>query len=131
MNPSDTQPPRIVRAPPTDRPVLIFDGDCNFCRRWIARWQRGTGDRVTFAEFQKVGAQFPEISSTEFEQGVQFIDLDGTVLSGADAVFRLADFARERGRLARALRRTRGFMPIARAAYRLVAANRLFFSRFS
>jgi predicted DCC family thiol-disulfide oxidoreductase YuxK len=82
-----------VRHPPPDRPLLIFDGDCNFCRRWIARWEKGTGPCVDYVEFQKIGGRFPEIPRTAYEQAVQLIELDGRVLSGADAVLRLLDFA--------------------------------------
>ncbi len=82
-----------MRHPPPDRPLLIFDGDCNFCRRWIARWEKGTGPCVDYVEFQKIGGRFPEIPRTAYEQAVQLIELDGRVLSGADAVLRLLDFA--------------------------------------
>ena len=50
-----------VAHPPTDRPLLIFDGDCNFCRRWIDRWRAATGERVGYVEFQQAAEQFPEI----------------------------------------------------------------------
>lgn len=123
--------PRVVRHPPSDRPLLVYDGDCQFCRRWIARWQQGTGERVAYREYQEVAAQFPEIPRADFENAVQWIDLDGRVLSGADAVFRLFDFAGKDGGLPRWLRRLPGFMPLARAAYRFVASRRAFFSRLS
>jgi hypothetical protein len=29
-----------------ERPLLVWDGDCDFCRRWIERWRRIAGDRV-------------------------------------------------------------------------------------
>jgi predicted DCC family thiol-disulfide oxidoreductase YuxK len=123
--------PRIVHHPPTDRPLLIYDGDCSFCRRWIARWQRATGERVGYVESQHAAERFPEIPRTDFAQAVQWIELDGRVLSGADAVFRLFDFAGDGGKLPRLLSRLPGFLPIARIAYRFVATHRTFFSRFS
>ena len=33
-------------APPLARPLMIFDGDCEFCRAWIARWRQYTGTAV-------------------------------------------------------------------------------------
>ncbi len=131
MTAPPSEPGRIVRHPPRDKPLLIYDGDCAFCRRWIARWNRATGDRVAYAEYQKVEAQFPEIPRADFETAVQLIELDGRALSGADAVFRLFDFAGERGRIPRLLRQLPGFMPLARAAYRFIASHRSFFSRMS
>ena len=110
---------------------MIYDGDCNFCRRWISRWKAATGDRVGYCEYQKLGDRFPEIPRAALEHAVQLIELDGRVLSGADAVFRIFDFAPERRRLPRLLRRLPGFMPVARAAYRFVASHRVVFSRIS
>ena len=106
--------------------MLIYDGDCAFCRRWIARWQKATGDRIAYCEYQKVEAHFPEISRADFEQAVQLIEPDGRVLSGADAVFRIFDFAPDGGRLPRLLRQLPGFMPLARAAYRFIAIARAY-----
>ena len=126
-----SQPDRIVRHPPLDKPLLIYDADCNFCRRWIARWNRATGDRVAYAEYQKVEAQFPEIPRAEFEAAVQLIELNGRVLSGADAVFRIFDFAEKRGRLLRFLRRLPGFMPRPVPCTDFIASHRTFFSRIS
>ena len=48
-------------AHPPDRPLGIFDGDCGFCRAWIARWRAETGDRVDYAPSQEVAARFPEV----------------------------------------------------------------------
>jgi hypothetical protein len=32
--------------------VLVFDGDCGFCRFWAAPWRHRTGDRVAYEPFQ-------------------------------------------------------------------------------
>jgi predicted DCC family thiol-disulfide oxidoreductase YuxK len=31
-----------MRAP---KPLLVFDGDCGFCRLWIERWRAATDSR--------------------------------------------------------------------------------------
>ena len=69
---------------------MVFDGDCNFCRRWISRWQQVTGDRIEYLPFQdpSVAERFPELTREQCEQAVQFIDADGHVYSAAEAVFR-------------------------------------------
>ena len=131
MNGPTSRSERSVRNPPLDRPLLIYDGECNFCRRWIRRWKDGTGERVGYCEFQNLGDRFPEIPRAAFAGAVQLIELDGRVLSGADAVFRIFDFAPEGRRLPRLLRRLPGFMPVARAAYRFAASHRGLFSRMS
>ena len=80
-------PHRSVRDAPA-RPLLIFDGDCHFCRRWIERWRGLTGNAVEYAPSQEVAERFPEIPLDAYEKAVQFIETDGTVFSGAEAVFR-------------------------------------------
>jgi predicted DCC family thiol-disulfide oxidoreductase YuxK len=53
---------RVALAPA--KPVLIYDGDCNFFRLWIRRWQQRTGDTVEYVSLQadSVAVQFPELS---------------------------------------------------------------------
>ena len=48
-------------SPASEKPILVYDGDCTFCRLWIDRWRALTGDRVQYAPFQEVSTQFPEI----------------------------------------------------------------------
>jgi predicted DCC family thiol-disulfide oxidoreductase YuxK len=72
---------------PLDRPVLIFDGDCGFCRRWIVRWQHFTGDRVEYEPLQTAASRHPEIPREDFVSAVHLIEPDGSATSGAQAVF--------------------------------------------
>jgi predicted DCC family thiol-disulfide oxidoreductase YuxK len=74
---------------------MVFDGDCDFCRRWIARWQQATGDRVDYIPFQHLGVaeRFPEIPREQFEQAAQLIEPSGHVSSAAEAVFRALAYA--------------------------------------
>src|SRR5450755_1857532 len=80
-------PHRSVRDAPA-KPLLIFDDDCHFCRRWIERWRDLTAGAVEYAPFQEAAQRFPEISRDDFERAVQFIETDGIVFSAAEAVFR-------------------------------------------
>ena len=70
------------------KPLLIYDNDCDFCRYWIAQWQHVTRDHIDYAPYQEAAAQFPEIPISAFENSVQLILQNGTVLSGAEAVLR-------------------------------------------
>ena len=87
-----------VAAPP-ERPLLIFDGDCGFCRMWIARWRSITGPSVDYAPSQEVGARFPEIPGEAFRKSVQLVLPDGRVLPGAHGVFATLAEAGRRGGL--------------------------------
>lgn len=117
--------------PPDKRPLMIYDGDCSFCKRWIKRWQSMTGERVDYATSADVADRFPEIAPEQFVQAVLLVDEDGTVHSGAAAVYRaLADVPRL-GWLDRAYRRWTVFAKISEWAYSLVAKNRRLFSFFT
>lgn len=70
-----------------DRPLLIFDGDCGFCRVWVEYWKGLTGERVSYAPFQEAAERLPQVSREEFTSAVKLILPDGEVRSGAHAAF--------------------------------------------
>jgi predicted DCC family thiol-disulfide oxidoreductase YuxK len=39
-----------------ERPFLIFDGDCSFCRVWVEYWKQMT-DGVLYVPYQEIGEQ--------------------------------------------------------------------------
>ena len=132
MNPNDTHDGDMAQ-PHAARPLMVFDGDCGFCRFWIERLRGATRGGVDFEPFQKVAADHPEIPLDAFENAVQLIEPDGAVTSGADAMFRALEFSGRNNFLLYALLATPGFLISARAVYRLIARNRKalsFFTRF-
>ena len=80
----------ILVATPPATPLLVFDGDCNFCTLWVRRWQQMTGDSVDYmpAQDPRIAAQFPEIPSRQYDTAVVLIEADGLVYTGAESVFR-------------------------------------------
>lgn len=131
MNTPSSRSERRVGNPPPERPLLVYDGDCNFCLRWVNRWKTLTGSNVDYRPFQDVGDRFPEIPRAEYEAAVHWIEPNGCHLVGADAVFRLLDFAVGKRPFVRRLSHLPGFMPLARIGYRVVATHRTFFSRLT
>jgi predicted DCC family thiol-disulfide oxidoreductase YuxK len=109
------------------RPILIYDGDCAFCRIWIDYWQRLTNERVAYQPFQTAADQFPDIPRTAFESAVHLIWPDGRVTSGAQAVFETLALTPGRTAWLWLYRHAPGFAPISERAYRVVAAHRDFF----
>ena len=106
------------------KPVLIFDGDCGFCRIWIDYWRQLTGDAVEYAPYEQAAARFPQVSEEEARQAVRLVLPDGQVLGGAAAVARTLRWAPGKEW---AYRRYRNFPAAARVAelcYRLVARHR-------
>jgi predicted DCC family thiol-disulfide oxidoreductase YuxK len=115
--------PRQVAAPP-EKPVMIYDGDCAFCTRWIARWKRRTGDAVDYAPAKDAAARFPEIQASDYEKAVQLVEPDGKVSQGAEAALRsLAAAGRIRWVL-RMYQSVPGFAAAAEWVYGFVARHR-------
>ena len=108
-------------------PLLVFDGECGFCRIWVDYWRRLTCDRVSYAPYQEVSQQFPQVSPAEFHHSVQLFLPDGRVLSGAHAVFQAIAHAPGQGWLLWLYQNLWGFAALAQYIYRFVAAHRYFF----
>jgi predicted DCC family thiol-disulfide oxidoreductase YuxK len=113
------------------RPVLIYDGDCGFCRRWVERWRGATGDAVEYATSEAAAAHFPEIPREHLAQAVAFAEPDGRVTFGAEAVFRALATAPGRGWPLWLYEHVPGVAPASRFAYRQVASHRPLLSRVS
>ena len=104
---------------PDRKPLLIYDGRCGFCKIWIDYWKRITGDRIDYAPSQEVGGQFPQIPAKAFSQSVQLVRPDGTVISGARAVFETLGHEKS-------YERARVLAWIAEGVYGFIAARRTF-----
>jgi len=119
-----------VAAPPS-KPLLIFDGECRFCRRWIERWRGVTGEEVDYLPFQDpiIAERFPEIPRADFEQAVQLVMPDGCVYSAAEAVLRALVAARRERWLLWLYRKLPVFSVLAETIYHEVAVNREFLSK--
>jgi predicted DCC family thiol-disulfide oxidoreductase YuxK len=117
-----------------DKPLVIFDGHCGFCRIWIQYWTQLTGDAVQYAPSQQVRDQFPEIPPENFSHSVHLVLPEGNILSGARAVFTTLTYATGTSWSAWAYDHVPGFAPISEALYRFIAAHRSLFyqlTRFS
>jgi predicted DCC family thiol-disulfide oxidoreductase YuxK len=106
------------------KPLLVYDGDCGFCRLWIDRWRALTGDRVAYVPFQLAARDFPEIPLKKFQQSVQLILPGGEVHSAADAVFRLFTYADGGGRLHWIYENVPGARSLSEWIYRITAEHR-------
>src|SRR5580704_11623912 len=111
------------------RPLLIYDGDCGFCKYWIRYWQALTGASVTYAPYQQVGEQYPEIPVAAFQRAVQYVAPDGKIASGAEAVLLSLSHASGKGWWLTLYRRVPAFAVIAEDLYAFVASHRSAFYR--
>ncbi len=108
-----------------DRPTLIYDGECGFCRRsvdLVRRWDRE--HRLVLVPFQdearvaRLGIPLPALAAA-----MHLVRPDGRVFAGADAapeILRLVPG----GRLLAWLFRVPGVLPVARRVYGWIARQR-------
>ena len=111
----------------SDRPLLIFDGKCGFCRIWIQYWAQLTSTRIEYAPSQEVGATYPQIPPESYGKSVQLVMPEGDVVQGAHAVFTTLKYAPGMTWLLWVYDHAPGFAPATELAYRLIAAHRTFF----
>ena len=114
-----------------DRPLVIIDGDCGFCRRTAERMREITGDRADYAPSQEVGGDFPSILPEEFAREFKLVEPDGHVTGGAEAACRLLFVGGQSpwsGLPLWVYRTLPGARWAADAGYRFVAEHRMFFS---
>ena len=111
--------------------MMLFDGECGFCKRWIRRWQALTGPLVRYAPYQEVLARYPQVKRGQCEAAVRLILPDGSVFSGAHAVFKALALAGRCAWLLRLYEKAPLFAPAAERGYQLVAHHRVFFSKIT
>jgi predicted DCC family thiol-disulfide oxidoreductase YuxK len=109
-----------------NRPLLVFDGDCSFCKAWIEYWQKLTGERVLYTPYQEIGSRFPDLPQKDFASAVTLFLPAGEVRSGAHAVFTLLAMLPGKGWMLWLYLHVPGFALIAELAYRTVAKHRSF-----
>ncbi len=106
--------------------AVVYDGECPFCQRQIARIRRRDSlGRFEYVPRQTAGLteRFPALAEGDFDTGMRLIRPDGRVYVGADSVYKISRrlpawlwFAW--------LYRIPGIHALARSAYAWVAAHR-------
>ena len=72
-----------------NQPVLLYDGDCGFCRQWVERlqgWDRDGAIRCVPARERASVAGLPPIDDDALDRAMHLVTTDGTVYPGARAV---------------------------------------------
>lgn len=107
---------------------MLFDGDCDFCRYWVNRWKTRSGDRIEFLPYQEASEDFPFLREQDLAEAVHLVEVDGSVLLGAAAVFRTREVGMNRRGLTLLYQKHPWVAAFSEWAYRRVAKNRPFFS---
>jgi predicted DCC family thiol-disulfide oxidoreductase YuxK len=108
------------------RPVLLYDGTCGFCRRWVSRlrwWDRHGALEYVAAADRGAVAGLPQLSDAALDRAMQLVAPDGRVYPGAQALPVLLPLL-PGGRVPALLMRVPGAQRLADGVYAWVAARR-------
>ena len=119
-----TREPRFRVSNPPPKPLMIWDGECLFCKMWIARWREITAGKVDYVTYQQAASRFPEIPLDQFKHAMAFIEPDGKTFFAAEAVYRSLQYRSSRKWLAWSYDHVPGFAAISERAYKFVARHR-------
>src|SRR5688500_6329221 len=114
----------LMSAPPPTRPLLIFDGDCSFCRRWIARWKYLTEGKIDYEPYQSAAERAPNVPRENCGKSVYLLEPDGTSTRAAKAVFRALALGGRMRLLLWLYEHASPFRWVSETLYKFVAANR-------
>jgi predicted DCC family thiol-disulfide oxidoreductase YuxK len=106
-----------------ERPVLVYDGDCAFCTTCVRVLER-IGPDAEIVAWQLTDLAELGITEEQAIDAVQWVQIDGTVRSGHEAIAAVLSTA---GRIWKIIGRAvllPGISWMAAKAYRLVAENR-------
>jgi predicted DCC family thiol-disulfide oxidoreductase YuxK len=113
------------------RPLLIWDGNCGFCKYWVMRWDRMTGDTVDYAPYQQVEDRFESLTEAHFKRAAYLIEPDGEAYRGMAAAYRTLAYGRNWGWLIRWYRRSSLFRQASDSLYGWIARHRPLLFRFT
>ncbi len=105
------------------RPVLVFDGDCAFCTN-CARFLERLRPEAEVVAWQLTDLDELGITAEQANDAVQWVEVDGTVRSGHEAIAAVLSTAGPIWKLAGRTIQLPGISWVAARAYRLVANNR-------
>ena len=104
--------------------LLIFDGDCPFCRQWAQRLLAYNPGRLEIAPYQKAARLFPGVPAEQWSRAVALALPDGRLFWGAEAVCQVLGLQWLWRWLPGAYRRVPGAAWAAERLYQFVARRR-------
>lgn len=112
-------------------PTMLYDGDCGFCERAVARWKRVTGEHIFYLSYQEVRARFPQVSEAACKEAVRLILPDGRIFAAAHAVYKAFALAGKYRFLHWCYHHLPLFGWFSEFGYHLIGHHRMLFSKFS
>ena len=65
---------------------MVWDGDCEFCRKFAERFEAGAGGVVEFIPYQSLHKKYPKSPKLDYEKSVVFFTSTNVTI-GAEAIF--------------------------------------------
>jgi len=106
------------------RSTLIYDGECSFCIRCVEWLKIITKGRVECLPFQSSRERFPKILIGDCERSIHWVDIDGNMFEGAEAIFRTLACVPGKTWPLWIYENIPGFALIAECAYQIISKNR-------
>lgn len=103
---------------------MIYDGDCGFCKYWLVKWKKVSGEIFDFEPYQSAAERFKDIPKIEFQKAVQLILTNGEVYSGAKAAYYTYSVNGKLPVLFKAYENLGAFRFLSDGLYKLIARNR-------
>ena len=107
-----------------DVPLLVFDGECGFCRRSVRVMSERIRRHPVALPWQSLDLHIFGLTEEQCSTAVQYVDGKKRVHGGADAVAHVLVDAGLPWSVPGRVMLVPGIVNICRAAYRWVAANR-------
>lgn len=117
--------------PPKLKAVMVYDGNCGFCKYWIIKWKRLTKDTIDYVPFQKIAPQFKDIEVDYFKSAVRLILPNGTIVSGPAAAYYSTRNRLVFSMLYRWYTQSSFFRMVSNILYKWIADNRSFMYQLS
>jgi len=107
------------------KPLLIFDGDCGFCKKWVNYASKLTKDSVYYKAYQTVDLKKLQLSAEACKQHVVLIEPNNTRYTAARAVFKTLSYSKTLlVGLIKLYTYLPGFKWLTETVYKWVASNR-------
>ncbi len=109
---------------PQDKPVMVWDGECGFCKYWTTRWRNITKDNIAYIPYQEAKDHFRDIELIHFKQASRFIDKEGRIYSGPQSAYKTLSYNRNWAFLNNWYENYSLFTNFSDQLYNLIAKNR-------
>jgi predicted DCC family thiol-disulfide oxidoreductase YuxK len=107
-----------------EKPLLIWDGDCGFCKYWMLWWRRLTGDKVQYEPYQKIAGDIKGIPTWAFQEAIRLVETDGKVYDGPHAAFQALEYTEKWSGFSEKYHKRSFFRFVSDHGYAFIAKNR-------